>query len=38
VDAPDEWRDEIEQVAVPGGIFGEIVFFHTLSKTLPTQF
>ena len=34
VDAPDEWRDEIEQVAVPGGIFGEIVFFHTLSKTL----
>ena len=34
VDAPDEWRDEIEQVAVSGGIFGEIVFFHTLSKTL----
>jgi hypothetical protein len=34
VDSPDEWRDEIEQVAVPGGIFGEIVFFHTLSKTL----
>ena len=34
VDAPDEWRDEIEQVAVPGGIFEEIVFFHTISKTL----
>jgi hypothetical protein len=33
-DAPDEWRDEIEQTAVPGGIFGEIVFFHKLSNTL----
>ncbi len=32
--APDEWRDEIDQTAVPGGIFGEIVFFHKRSKTL----
>src|SRR5262245_11000832 len=32
--APDEWRDEIEQTVVPGGIFGEIVFFHKLSKTV----
>ena len=32
--APLEWRDEIEQTVVPGGIFGEIVFFHKLSKTL----
>jgi hypothetical protein len=32
--APDEWRDEVEQTVVPGGIFGEIVFFHKLSKTL----
>jgi hypothetical protein len=31
---PLEWRDEIEQTVVPGGIFGEIVFFHKLSKTL----
>jgi len=32
--APLDWRDEIEQTVVPGGIFGEIVFFHKLSKTL----
>ena len=32
--APGEWRDEIEQTVVPGGIFGEIVFFHKESKTL----
>jgi hypothetical protein len=32
--APDEWRDETEQTVVPGGIFGEIVFFHKLSKTI----
>ena len=30
----DEWRDEIEQAVVPGGIFGEVVFFHKLSKTI----
>ena len=34
VEAPDEWRDEIEQTVVPGGIFGEIIFFHKLSKTI----
>ena len=32
--APEEWRDEIDQIAIPGGIFGEIVFFHKASKTL----
>jgi hypothetical protein len=30
----DEWQDEIEQTVVPGGIFGEILFFHKLSKTI----
>lgn len=29
-----EWRDDIDQTAIPGGIFGEIVFFHKASKTL----
>jgi hypothetical protein len=33
-DAPLEWRDEVDQTAVPGGIFGEIAFFHKSSKTL----
>jgi hypothetical protein len=33
-DAPVEWRDEIDQTVIPGGIFGEIVFFHKDSKTL----
>jgi hypothetical protein len=31
---PEEWRDDIDQTDVPGGIFGEIVFFHKDSKTL----
>jgi hypothetical protein len=31
---PKEWRDDIDQTDVPGGIFGEIVFFHKDSKTL----
>src|SRR5215831_12717524 len=31
---PEEWRDEIDQTAIPGGFFGEIVFFHKDSKTL----
>ncbi|MBI5261675.1 MAG: DUF4336 domain-containing protein [Bradyrhizobium sp.] len=31
---PEEWRGEIDQTTVPGGIFGEIVFFHEDSKTL----
>ncbi len=34
VEAPEEWCDEIDQTAIPGGIFGEIVFFHKQSKTL----
>jgi hypothetical protein len=32
--APGEWRDEIEQTVIPGGIFGELVFLHKESKTL----
>jgi hypothetical protein len=32
--APCEWRDDIDQVKVPGGIFGEVVFFHKVSRTL----
>lgn len=32
--APEEWRDDIDQTTLPGGIFGEIVFFHKRSKTL----
>ena len=33
-DAPEEWRDEIDQTLVPGGIFKEFVFFHEVSRTL----
>lgn len=33
-DAPPEWRSEIEQTLMPGGIFKEFVFFHCASKTL----
>ena len=33
-DAPAEWHDEIDQTVIPGGIFGEIVFFHKESKAL----
>ena len=29
-----EWRDEIDQTFVPGGIFKEFVFFHKPSATL----
>lgn len=32
--APDEWRNEIDQTTIPGGIFGEFVFFHRESRTL----
>jgi hypothetical protein len=32
--APEEWRDDIDQTVIPGGIFGEIVFFHKRSNTL----
>jgi hypothetical protein len=33
-EAPQQWRDELDQLAITGGIFGEIVFFHKASKTL----
>lgn len=33
-EAPAEWRDEIDQVLIPGGIFREFVFFHRPSRTL----
>ena len=33
-DAPVEWRYEIDQTVIPGGIFGEIVFFHKESNAL----
>lgn len=32
--APMEWRDEIDQALVPGGIFREFVFFHKSSRSL----
>lgn len=31
---PDEWRREMDQTLVPGGIFKEFVFFHKASGTL----
>jgi hypothetical protein len=31
---PAEWRGEIDQTLMPGGIFEEFVFFHKPSKTL----
>lgn len=31
---PPEWRAEIDQTLVPGGIFKEFVFFHRASGTL----
>src|SRR5829696_5661149 len=31
---PLEWRDEIDQTLIPGGIFKEFVFFHSASGTL----
>jgi hypothetical protein len=34
VEPPEAWRGQIDQIAVPGGIFGEMVFFHKGSKTL----
>jgi hypothetical protein len=33
-DPPGEWRRELEQTLVPGGIFKEFVFFHKASGTL----
>lgn len=32
--APVEWKDEMDQTLVPGGIFREFAFFHLNSKTL----
>jgi hypothetical protein len=32
--APDEWGNEIDQTTIPGGIFGEFIFFHKESRTL----
>jgi hypothetical protein len=32
--APDEWTNEIDQTTIPGGIFGEFVFFYKESRTL----
>lgn len=31
---PPDWRDEIDQTLVPGGIFKEFVFFHKASRSL----
>lgn len=31
---PVEWRNEIDQALVPGGIFKEFIFFHKASETL----
>lgn len=31
---PEEWRDEIDQALMPGGIFKEFIFFHKASNTL----
>lgn len=31
---PAEWREEIDQVLIPGGFFKEFAFFHGLSRTL----
>jgi hypothetical protein len=33
-DAPVDWSDEIDQLRIPGGYFGEVVFFHKESRTL----
>jgi hypothetical protein len=32
--APDEWREEIDQTLFPGGYFKEFIFFHKTSRTL----
>jgi hypothetical protein len=31
---PEEWREDIDQTVIPGGIFREFAFFHRESKTL----
>ena len=32
--APEEWRNEIDQLLFPGGYFKEFIFFHKASRTL----
>lgn len=32
--APAEWKEEIDQTLIPGGIFKEFAFFHRSSKSL----
>ena len=32
--SPPEWRDQIDQLLVPGGIFREFIFFHRASRSL----
>lgn len=34
VDAPEEWRREIDQLLFPSGYFKEFIFFHRASRTL----
>ena len=34
VNAPEEWRRDIDQTLFPGGYFKEFIFFHKASKTL----
>ena len=34
VNAPEEWRLEIDQLLFPGGYFREFIFFHKASRTL----
>ena len=31
---PDDWRRELDQTLMPGGVFKEFVFFHKASRTL----
>ncbi len=33
-DAPDEWRQELDQTLFPGGYFKEFIFFHQESESL----
>ncbi len=33
-DAPDDWRDEMDQTIIPGAVLEEVVFFHRSSRTL----
>jgi len=31
---PEEWRRQLDQTLMPGGIFKEFIFFHKVSRTL----